>query len=60
MNMGRQPEQTESKQAVEQVSQGQADLSDRQAQQNQAGSSEKRISSRTQATLPQLRSVPRD
>jgi hypothetical protein len=43
-NMGRQPEQTESEQAVEQVSQGQADLSDRQAQQNKAGSSEKRIS----------------
>ena len=44
MNMGSQPEQTESEQAVEQVSQGQADLSDRQAQQNQAGSSEKRTS----------------
>ena len=44
MNMGSQPEQTESEQAVEQVSQGQADLSDRQAQQNQAVSSEKRIS----------------
>ena len=44
MNMGRQPEQTESEQAVEQVSQGPSGLSDRKAQQNQAGSSEKRTS----------------
>ena len=42
--MGRQPEQTEAEQALEQVSQGQAELSARQAQQNQAGSSEKRTS----------------